>query len=82
MKLPCRTATTLASLSLALAVLTGCGTTAATTSATTSTGALASTESVSTISLDDTHADADDGEYDLAGATTITLADGASTRGR
>ncbi|TIC86331.1 carbohydrate-binding domain-containing protein [Nocardioides sp. GY 10113] len=29
--------------------------------------------------LEDTHADADDGEYDADGATTITLADGASS---
>jgi hypothetical protein len=58
-----------------LLLLGGCG--FATTEAAES-AADASAESVSFVSPAQTHADADDGEYDTAGATTITLADGGS----
>ncbi|GAA4807959.1 carbohydrate-binding domain-containing protein [Nocardioides caeni] len=55
-----------------LAALSACNATGDDTSITTiSAGTVAS--------IDDTHADPDDGEYDAADATTISLADGAST---
>lgn len=64
-----------ATTAVTLAALTACGATTDGTSTTAGTSLAAATVS----SIDATHADSDDGEYDAAEATTVTLADGAST---
>ena len=80
MKLPKITAAI--SAAALVAVLTGCGATTDPTGSTTdSTGATSSSSVTATgfVSLADTHAESDDADYDPAAATTITLAQGAST---
>jgi hypothetical protein len=79
MKLPKITAAI--SAAALIAVLTGCGTTTDPTGSTTaSTGTTSSSVAAAGfVSLTDTHAESDDGNYDPAAATTVTLAQGAST---
>jgi hypothetical protein len=79
MKLPKITAAI--SAAALIAVLTGCGTTTDPTGSTTaSTGTTSSSVAAAGfVSLTDTHAESDDGDYDPAAATTVTLAQGAST---
>jgi hypothetical protein len=81
MKRPRKTYTAAASLTLAVPDLTGCSaSTAATTDAATGASEVVAADSaVSASTAAETHAQPDDGEYDTAGATTITLADAAST---
>jgi len=76
-----RTRLAAATAALAIVALGACSAASddATTGSSAGTSVVSGTDaSTASYTLDDTHADADDGDYDTAGATTITLADGAS----
>ena len=82
-RMPLRRKVAALSTTAVLMLATACGASDGTAPTSTAGGSASSVSASSlkanTVSVADTHADADDGDYSPDGATTITLADGAST---